>query len=170
MPSLHSAFVSLPADTGRDPVTVVGLVLETATGLRRVAGARLEHAHQLPAQSFDVLIRLARSPGGRARMSDLAAQTSLTPSGLTRAIDRLQEAGLVERAACTEDRRGLFAFLTVAGERRMDEVMRCHAADLESILASALTSAERQELVSLLRKLRDEVNPDAARVSENLTR
>ena len=45
-------------------------------------------------------------------MSELAAQTSLTPSGLTRSVDRLQEQGLVARRVCPEDRRGSFAVLT----------------------------------------------------------
>ncbi len=133
---------------GDDPVTIVGLVFETATGLRRVAGTRLEHDHHLPPQSFEVLVRLARSPEHRMRMSDLAAQTSLTPSGLTRAIDRLEHAGLVKRAACTEDRRGLYALLTVAGKSRMDVVMRSHNADLESMLSPILSSAERDQLVA----------------------
>ena len=44
-------------------------------------------------QSFDMLIRLARSDGHQLRMSELAVQASLTPSGLTRAVDRLPAAG-----------------------------------------------------------------------------
>ena len=58
---------------------------------------RLEAESGLSMQWFEVLIRLARSPGQRLRMTDLAAQTILTPSGLTRAVDRLVDAGLVAR-------------------------------------------------------------------------
>ena len=76
---------------------------------------RLEAERSLSSQSFDVLIRLARTPGSELRMSELAAQTSLTPSGLTRSVDRLQEQGLVARRVCPEDRRGAFAVLTPAG-------------------------------------------------------
>ena len=65
-----------------------------------------------------MLIRLARTPGNRLRMSDLAAQTSLTPSGLTRSVDRLEDTGLVARRVCPEDRRGSFAALTLNGEGR----------------------------------------------------
>src|SRR5271166_2746329 len=91
-----------------DPVTLIGLVFESASGIRREVGPSLERDYGLPGQSFEVLIRLARSPGGRLRMTDLAAQTALTPSGLTRAVDRLAEAGLVNREACSNDRRGSF--------------------------------------------------------------
>ena len=45
--------------------------------------APLERHCDLAGQDFEILIRLARTQGGRLRMSDLAAQTDLTPSGLT---------------------------------------------------------------------------------------
>ncbi|MGH9297919.1 MAG: MarR family winged helix-turn-helix transcriptional regulator [Acidimicrobiales bacterium] len=149
-----------------DPVTLVGLVFETATGLRRRLGQRLEHDHELPPQSFEVLIRLARTPGGVLRMSDLAAQTALTPSGLTRSVDRLEEAGLVRRLACEEDRRGSFAMLTDCGTEKMARALDCHRDELESLLEGTLSRSERAHLCSLLRRVRDRVNPNAARVSD----
>ena len=48
-------------------------------------------------------------PGRELRMSDLAAQTLLTTSGITRVVDRLERDGLVARRACPTDRRGSFA-------------------------------------------------------------
>lgn len=113
-----------------------------------------------------MLVRLARSPGNRLRMSDLASQASLTPSGLTRAVDRLEATGLVTRRACDEDRRGSYAELTPLGQAKMDEVLPDHRAQLESILPVALSPEERAEVVALLRRLRDVVNPDAARAPE----
>src|ERR1035438_2936747 len=68
-----------------DRITLVGLVFETASGLHRAVGPPLERQCELAGQDFEILIRLTRTPGGRLRMSDLAAQTDLTPSGLTRA-------------------------------------------------------------------------------------
>ncbi|MHB1987320.1 MAG: MarR family winged helix-turn-helix transcriptional regulator [Acidimicrobiales bacterium] len=144
-----------------DPIGLVGLLFEAATSLRRIAGAQLEQDHGLPRQSFDVLVRLARSPGRQSRMSDLAAQTALTPSGLTRAVDRLEQAGLVCREACPDDGRGSFASLTPAGSERMDHVLDCHRAHLESVLTGVLDGGERELLVVLLGRLRDQVNPVA---------
>ena len=95
-------------------------------------------------------------------MSDLAAQTALTPSGLTRAIDRLSHAGLVSRQSCPEDRRGAFAALTGAGEVRMREALEIHRAQLAELLDGALEPNEERALVAALRKLRDRVNPGAA--------
>jgi DNA-binding MarR family transcriptional regulator len=100
-------------------ITLVGLVFETAAGLRRALTPALYERIGVGGQSFDILVRLSRSPGGRLRMSDLAAQTGLTPSGLTRALDRLADAALVRREACPNDRRGAFASLTAEGRERM---------------------------------------------------
>jgi len=150
-----------------DPVTLIGLVFESASGLHREVGPSLERDHGLPVQSAEVLIRLARSPGGRMRMTDLAAQTALTPSGLTRAVDRLAEAGLVAREACPSDRRGSYAALTPTGRTKMDEALDCHRRQLVQLLDGVFERHEHAELVVLLRRLRDRVNPGAARVSES---
>ena len=81
-------------------LTTVGLFFETHAGLTRELGRRLERETRLSVQWFEVLLRLFRTPGHRLRMSDLAAQTTLTPSGLSRAVDRLERAGLVTRETC----------------------------------------------------------------------
>ena len=98
-------------------------------------------------------------------MSDLAAQTDLTPSGLTRAVDRLSEAGLVSRQACPEDRRGAFAALTDAGEARMRQALDLHRAQLTQLLDGLLDPDEELALVATLRKLRDRVSPEASVVT-----
>ena len=145
-----------------DRITLVGLVFEAASGLHRAVGPPLERQCDLAGQDFEILIRLARTPGGRLRMSDLAAQTALTPSGLTRAIDRLSDAGLVSRQACPEDRRGAFAALTVSGEERMRQALDIHRTQLAELLDGALDPDEELALVAALRKLRDRVNPEAS--------
>jgi len=102
-----------------------------------------------------VLIRLARTPGSELRMSELAAQTSLTPSGLTRSVDRLAEQGLVVRRVCPEDRRGAFAVLTPAGQELMDRAIPDHLAHIDELLRDLFTPEEEETLSLLLRKLRD---------------
>src|SRR5688500_8843081 len=97
-----------------DRLTLVGLLAETSAGMERSATRRLESDCGLSVLWFELLLRLLRTPGHKLRMTDLAAQTTLTPSGLTRAIDRLVAAGLVTREHCAEDRRGAFAVLTDA--------------------------------------------------------
>ncbi|HUD16580.1 MAG TPA: MarR family winged helix-turn-helix transcriptional regulator [Acidimicrobiales bacterium] len=138
-------------------LTTVGLLFESAAGLRRVFQRRMEAERSLSNQSFDVLIRLARTPGSELRMSELAAQTSLTPSGLTRSVDRLQEQGLVIRRVCPEDRRGAFAVLTPAGQELMDRAIPDHVAHIDEVLHDLYTPEEEATLAALLRKLRDHI-------------
>jgi DNA-binding MarR family transcriptional regulator len=142
-------------DDGR--MTTVGLLFESAAGLRRLFQRRLENERSLSSQSFDVLIRLARTPGSELRMSELAAQASLTPSGLTRSVDRLQDQGLVERRVCPEDRRGAFAVLTPSGRELMDRAVPDHLAHVNEVLNDVFTADEEATLAALLRKLRDHV-------------
>lgn len=134
---------------------MVGLLFETAAGLRRVFEPRLESGSSLSNQSFDVLIRLARSPENRLRMSELAAQTTLTPSGLTRSVDRLEVAGLVVREVCPEDRRGAFAVLTASGRLLMAKAVPDHLSHMDEVFGDVLTDEEERMLSALLRKLRD---------------
>ncbi|MGE3621942.1 MAG: MarR family winged helix-turn-helix transcriptional regulator [Acidimicrobiia bacterium] len=143
----------------------IGLVLESAAGIERVFGRRLERDAGISIQWFDVLVRLVRTPGHQLRMSDLAAQTTLSVSGLTRAVDRLVEAGLVVREACTSDRRVAYATLTDAGRERIGAAIAVHSAHVDEVLGGELTTADLEALAALLRKLRALVNPEAARAS-----
>lgn len=146
-------------------LTTVGLFIEAHAGLTRQLERRLERDCGLPVQWFEVLLRLARTPGGQLRMTDLAAQTVLTPSGLTRVVDKLEEAGLVRRQSCASDRRGSFATLTPKGRRRVEAAVPVHLQHIEELVGSALGPAELDQLAALLRRLRDAVNPDAATAS-----
>lgn len=136
-------------------LTTVGLLFESAAGLRRVFERRLETEQSLSNQAFDVLIRLARTPGSELRMSELAAQSSLTPSGLTRSVDRLQQQGLVNRRTCPEDRRGAFAVLTPAGQKLMDRAVPEHIGHVNEVLSDLFTPEEEATFSRLLRRLRD---------------
>ena len=91
-----------------------GLVV-TQGSLRRALDAALQERHHLSHGEFEVLLLLSWSPERRLRLSDLAARSMLTLSGMSRLVDRLEQAGLVERAVAAEDRRGAYARLTEAG-------------------------------------------------------
>jgi len=139
-------------------LTTVGLLFESSAALRRVFEQRLSKENELSGQAFDVLIRLSRTPGHRLRMSELAAQTSLTPSGLTRSVDRLEDSGLVSRESCPEDRRGAFAALTPAGRAVMDRAIPDHVAHVGEVLQAILTPEEEDDLAAILRKIRDHLH------------
>jgi DNA-binding MarR family transcriptional regulator len=141
-------------------ITALGLLLEAAGGLSARLAAQFAE-HDLAPAEFEALLRIARTPGQAMRMSDLAAQTLLTTSGITRVVDRLERAALVERQACPTDRRGAFAVLTEAGRRRLDAVLPGHLELVDRWFTGRLDAAELDSLLATLRMIRDGVRPDA---------
>lgn len=147
-------------------LTTIGLFMEAHAGLVATFERRLADQGAVTGQSFEILLRLVRSEGHRLRMSDLAAQTTLTASGLTRAVDRLERDGLVRRDACPEDRRVSYAALTELGASRIDCALPIHLEHLTEVLEGALSPTELDQLAHLMRSLRDALNPAAACASE----
>jgi MarR family transcriptional regulator, 2-MHQ and catechol-resistance regulon repressor len=146
-------------------LTTGGLFVEAHAGIADRVERRLEAESGLSMQWFEVLIRLARSPGKRLRMTDLAAQTVLSPSGLTRAVDRMVDAELVTREACPTDRRSTYAVLSPEGERRVLKALPVHVAHLEDVFEMNFSPEEIETFTELLRRLRDATNPCAAQAS-----
>ena len=81
----------------------------------RALDAELAEAHDLPLSSYEVLITLESAPGRKRRMAELADSVLLSRSGMTRLVDRLAKAELIERDTCTDDGRGCYAVLTDKG-------------------------------------------------------
>ena len=81
----------------------------------RVLDADLDAASRLNMADYHVLVLLSEQPDHAIRMNELAAQAILTPSGLTRVIERLTRRGLVERTLSEIDGRGQVARLTEVG-------------------------------------------------------
>ncbi|MGH9247323.1 MAG: MarR family winged helix-turn-helix transcriptional regulator [Acidimicrobiales bacterium] len=146
-------------------LTTAGLFFEAHAALIRALEQALEAEAGLTGQWFEILLRLGRSPSKALRMSDLSAQTALTPSGLTRAVDRLEDAGLVCRKSCPEDRRGAFATLTPAGRARIEAAVDAHLAHLDEYFFAHLTARERAQLEAITRKLRDQLHPGATQLT-----
>jgi DNA-binding MarR family transcriptional regulator len=78
------------------------------------------HEHGLGVSEYEVLERLATGEKEERRMQELAEAVHLSQSALSRVVARLEADGLVTRAMCAEDRRGIFACLTDAGRERLD--------------------------------------------------
>lgn len=158
--------VDTPVAPLDDPrLTLAGLFFETHDGLTAHLSRRLEADFGMTHQTFEVLLRLARSPEQRLRLSDLAAQVTMSASGLSRAVDRLEREGLVARLDCPTDRRSVYAALTDAGRARVDLLMPAHLQLLEEEFLAPLDATDRADLERILRRLRDHVNPEAVRAS-----
>ena len=80
----------------------------------------LQDEHGLGVSEFEVLERLAGADKDQHRMQELADSVYLSQSALSRLIGRLEAEGLVTRAICSEDRRGIYACITSAGRDRYE--------------------------------------------------
>ena len=107
----------------------------------------------LNAAGFDVLATLRRS-GAPFALSpgDLIAATMVTSGTMTNRIDRLSEAGLVERIKNPEDSRSALVRLTPRGHDLIDKAVEAHV-ETQQRLLEPLDERDRQDLVKLLRKL-----------------
>ncbi|MQA79831.1 MAG: MarR family transcriptional regulator [Streptosporangiales bacterium] len=142
-------------------LTAVGLVIEVRSSLRARTGTLF--ADQLDGMpDFDALIRLARSPGRRLRMGDLAAQMSLSTGGATRLVDRLELRRLVCRESYLGDRRGSYAVLTDAGAEQLAAVLPILVEAIDRWFISLLPPADLDAALQALRAVRDTVRPGAA--------
>jgi DNA-binding MarR family transcriptional regulator len=101
---------------------------------RRVDSA-LHRQHGLSLTGFEVLRRIAESPGEQASMSDLADAVGLSRPGITSTVNRLVADGLVTRERLETDRRLLHARLTPAGRERVRGAISTH----DELIAHLLT-------------------------------
>jgi DNA-binding MarR family transcriptional regulator len=110
----------------------------------------LRDAHGLTLGEYDVLIRLARAPDLSLRMSDLADRVLLSPSGLTRLVDRLERRGLVARQADTGDGRVALARLTPDGRRTATLAARTHLRGIREHFTGRLSQPKLRAVASAL--------------------
>ena len=113
----------------------------------------LRREHGLPLSSYEVLLFLNQAPGHRMRMHELAQSVLLTPSGLTRLVDRLEAEGLVARESCPTDRRGAFVALTPAGKARLRRAAPTHLKGIQEHFGRHLTDAEADTLSRALSRV-----------------
>jgi DNA-binding MarR family transcriptional regulator len=110
----------------------------------------LREEHGITFGEYDVLLRLARVPGAALRMTDLADRVMLSPSGVTRLVDRLMVRGFVRREADQEDARATLATLTDEGKRRVRLAARTHLRGIRQHFTGRLSERQlRQVAVAL---------------------
>ncbi len=131
-------------------VTLFARLVRANATLRRELEARLAIAHRLTVTDYECLLALAREPGGHLRRVDLAERVLLTPSGVTRLLDGLEQAGLVEKAACPSDQRVTYALITERGRATLSDAADMFEQVLHELLADRASPGELEALVDLL--------------------
>ena len=120
----------------------------------------LRSRHDVTIGDYDVLVHLARAPGQRRRMCDLAGAVLLTPSGISRRVERLERAGLVERRRAESDARSIEAGLTAEGTRLFLRLNETHLAGVKERFVDNYSEAELEQLGELLGRLLRPAGPD----------
>ena len=125
-------------------------------------GEELQEEKGLPLPWYEVLLWLGQAPGGRMRMGELAGSLLLTPSGVTRLVDRMEAEGLVQRQQCPSDRRGWHAVITPAGRARLRAAAPVHLRGVERHFGRHLTDEEADLLADVLGRVLHDVCPETA--------
>jgi len=120
---------------------------------RRTLEAGLQAAHGLTVVGYEALLLLSEAPERALRRIDLARGLGLTASGVTRLLDGLERAGLVEKRTCSEDARVTYAVLTDAGAERLERASCSHVGSVRALFEERYTDEELETLAELLGRL-----------------
>lgn len=110
----------------------------------------LREEHDVSFAEYDVLLRLGRASDGALRMTELADRVMLSPSGISRLVDRLSAKGLVQRSRDDDDGRATLAVLTDQGKRRLRRAARTHLKGIREHFTGRLSAVQLRQLASAL--------------------
>lgn len=114
--------------------------------------AQVRRDHGLTIARYDVLAQLDMS-GGQLRLSDLASAIVLSPSGLSKLLDRMEASGLIQREPDPDDARASLATLTPEGRALVERARRSHHALLEQTFGAALDDRDIAELARIMGRI-----------------
>lgn len=152
-PSVEGS-ITPPCGVDDERILTFGLLIEAHTRLTRLLDGELQRSDGISLQTFEVLLRIAREPGGHITMTALADAVALTTGGITRLADRLEADGLVERVSCPTDRRKVHLRLTARGASVLEEATEHHLQSLDRHVTSRIAAADLAVLHRVLDDLR----------------
>ncbi len=101
-------------------------------------------SHDLSMADYEVLAQLSEAPERRMRMSELAEAALLSRSRLSHRMKVMEQAGLIRKEECPDDRRGAFAVMTEKGWEAIVAAAPDHVASVRRVFTNVLTSADQQ--------------------------
>jgi DNA-binding MarR family transcriptional regulator len=127
-------------------------MLRVHSAVFRELDRRLLAEHGFGIDSYGVMITLVTEPARRLPIGELGLQRNLSPSGISRSVDRLTKIGLLERATNPDDRRSLLVGLTPDGLMRLREAQVTHHRVVREMLLSHLDDRDVRRLGRLWEK------------------
>ncbi len=125
-----------------------GMLRVHATILRALERALLTD-HGFGVDAYGVLITLVSAPGGTLTIGELGERRNLSPSGVSRSVDRLAKIDLVERSTNPADGRSLLVGLTPQGLARLRAAQITHHAVVRELLLDRLGERDLKRLGEL---------------------
>jgi DNA-binding MarR family transcriptional regulator len=153
---LHSE-LTLSTPTSKE-LAIWRVFLESAYALIDILDAELQAEGGMNLRWYDVLVNLEEAEDP-VRMNELASRILASKSGLTRVIDRMEEAGLVERQRPRDDRRAIEVVITPKGERALQAARLVHRRGINEHFAQHLTARDFAALRDALESVHDHVRP-----------
>jgi DNA-binding MarR family transcriptional regulator len=114
--------------------------------------AQMRRDHGLTIARYDVLAQLDGA-GGRLRLSELGSSVVLSPSGLSKLLDRMQTSELVRREPDPQDARSTFAAITPRGRALVKKARRTHHELLQQRFGDALDDGDVADLTRIMERL-----------------
>ena len=129
--------------------------------------AMLQREYHISHGEFEVLLRLSWAEDHRMRIRDLADDSVLTRSGMSRLVDRLEQAGMVRREVAAEDARGAYAVMTPLGQERLAAAEASNIALVNECFLSLYSEAELEQMGTFWGRFldRQQQQPDADRTA-----
>lgn len=113
----------------------------------------LQEAGLPPLAWFDVLHPISQTPDRLMRPRDLGCGVQISRSGLTRLLDRMEDAGVIKRERCDIDRRGSYIALTDTGAQMAVAMGEIVESELAQAFSDLYSEDEAEQLTGLLSRM-----------------
>ena len=142
----------------KDELRIWRVFLECGYALIDILDDELQAEAGMNLRSYDVLVNLEEAEHP-VRMNELASRILASKSGLTRVIDRMEDAGLVERQVPPDDRRSIVVVMTPRGDEALQAARRVHRRGIYEHFAQHLDERDFEALRDVLENVHEHVRP-----------
>ena len=142
-------------------------LLAVQAAIVRKINVRLAAAGSITMEDYDILLTLENAPGGELRLFELADTAFLTRSGITRLVDRLSTAGLVERSTSPANRRAIYARITPQGLAERERAWPVYRAALAEFFGDPVSQEEAGRMATALEKVLRRNAPQSADIESD---
>jgi DNA-binding MarR family transcriptional regulator len=149
----HPRITTAAGAADHELILAFGRLQGAANRLEYILGRALEAECGISHLTFEVLLILGRAGRPGLPMGTISREQVLTTGGVTRLVDRMEAAGLVDRADDPADRRGRLVRLTPSGEQTLVRAAQIHVENIQRYFVEPLPVGHRRQFAEDLRIL-----------------